>query len=175
MVKVGLHKGNSILSKAISFFTKSQFTHAYLIIDEYQDKYLIFEADLFGVRLDLKDKKYINQSRIFQYEFDLYGRNSPDDCLKKVMFRFLGKGYGYLQLFGFMIYYLLKWLLGIVIRKNLFKGGYVCSEFVAIYMNCLYGVEAFKEKDLDLITPKDILNVLEHDTLHWKEIKGGKK
>lgn len=77
----------------------------------------------------------------------------------RIVSPYLGKSYGMLQLIGI----LLTKLLGI--DKNPFKSGYICSELIYLILHDLYGIKL--EKDPNLITPKDVYNLLiSQDNIH---------
>ena len=129
---VGLHIGKGFVSNAIKFFTKSPFTHAFVLLEIFRIGqrrfYLIFEASDRGVMPRIRTDKYFKKAVLYKY----VGENlvGVDACLTNYLENWQGKWYGYFQLIGFMIWYFLKWVFGIVLPKNPIRTGTVCSEFV---------------------------------------------
>jgi hypothetical protein len=150
-----------LLARAIRFFTHGKWSHTFVVIGKLEgtDEYLVSEADEFGVNINLFSK-YLDEAT---YNFELYEpKTFPanidvgiQECLKLE-----GTIYGYFQLIGFIIVWLVKQVTGKKI-KNPIGGGIVCSEEVLRYCLKLNIAEAkFKALDEDSTSPKDLYVII---------------
>jgi hypothetical protein len=119
-----MHHDNWI-SKAIAWFTKSKWSHVFIVLETGQHRvYTVETSDFEVVVHTLED--YINDKNV---SFEIYRA----DCLEEVQrqmisrecLKTLGETYGYLQLISFGIRCILSRYFGIKIH-NFFRQGIVC-------------------------------------------------
>ena len=161
-----------LLARAIRFFTHGKWSHTFTVIGRLEGigTPLVSEADEFGVNINLFSK-YLDTGT---YNFELYAPQISD--LKKDIgiqecLALEGKTYGYFQLLGFIIVWLVKKLTGKSI-KNPIGGGIICSEEVLRY--CLaVGIEEekFKQLDADTTSPKELYQIISTSPESFKLIR----
>ena len=144
-MKIAFTTSNNWFSRLIRWFTKSQWSHCLLILDDmlWNDA-LIFEASAWGVRISLWSK-YRDQPH------ETYSINKP--CSSKCLYKFLGKRYGYLQILGDAAAKIFR------LKYNPFTNDYVCSEIV---LRCLKDnhFKEFEHLDPNLVTPEDLYRII---------------
>jgi hypothetical protein len=131
-VCVGLERGKSLLAKAIRWFTGGEFNHVFIAFGESKAAQFVrvVEADAEGVHTSwLADRKH---NKCVIRELPLRKDINPYE-LFDALYSYVGKPYGYLQLFGFAVPSLLE-RVGINI-KNFFKHGIICSELFWLISN----------------------------------------
>jgi len=155
-----LVKGNSIISKMISSFTKSEITHVACAtgLDD-----MIIESDIGGVQYQLLNDKYQNiDYLVYRYN----GNNKIPDKAVDFMESKLNKGYDYLGLFGIAAY-----LLHIKKKNNWDnKNKYWCSELVADgYL--FAGADLPVNKDTWKVSPGDFLKFEDFKKVYEHKVK----
>lgn len=144
-MKIGFTHGTGFFARMIRKFTKSQWSHCYIVLDEpfNNNDFLIFEASVKGgVKLNFLSNKEIGP--LFEI------RGAPTLA---PFYRYFGSNYGYLQIFGFV----LAKVLGL--KKNPIKGDYVCSEVCLRFLK-ENGYKEFDHLDPNSATPEDIYLVV---------------
>lgn len=144
-MKIAFTTSPNWFSRAIRWFTKSQWSHCLLILDDslWEDA-LIFEASAWGVRISL-------WSKYESHAHEVYSINRP--CTSKVLYKFLGAKYGYLQIFGDALAKTFK------LKHNPFTKDYVCSEIVLRFLK-ENGFNEFDVLDPNLASPEDLRKIL---------------
>ena len=150
---------DNLLSKLIKWFTKSQWTHVMLILDDTVDgDSVIVEASaLHGLALNLLSKYARRKLEIFQDKQDIWDINSI-----KV---YIGNNYGYLQLLGIGLAKIFK------LNKNPFSSNKICSELVLEWLLQTNYVNEFQYLDPNLVSPEDLYNIISKSS-NFKLIKG---
>lgn len=156
MVIVGFSKPKSWkpFAWAIQRYQNTEYSHVYFkIYLSKMDKWIILESAGLETRI-LTESNWLQHSEIIEeyiiessklQRIDLF-----EECLNN-----MGKSYGITQIAGILISNLLK------LKHNLISTGsdyQICSEFVGRLLQDIYKVKM--PKDLDLLTPKDINNLL---------------
>lgn len=142
-----MHHDNWI-SKALSWFMKSKWSHSFLVIEQTEQFAYILETSDFEVCIADLDR-YIADPQVTM-EVYRFSDLSDDDAKEMVRYTTnlnLGTIYGYLQLLSFGIRSLLG-RLGIQI-KNFIRQGLVCDESVLVGL-------AYKVPEFKGIDPKSI-------------------
>lgn len=134
---------NNLFSKLIAWFTKSQWSHCFIVYEKIKDDYLIIEASFHGgVKFNLLSKyqtKDFNLQLIPITELDIA-------CLLPL----IGNNYGSLQILGNLIARVFK------LKCNPFKKDQVCSELVYIALINNGFSELMKGLKPNLVTPQDL-------------------
>jgi len=165
VVGFSIYKGGNwffrLLAKAIQFFTQhSKWSHTFacFITDLDLGSYVI-EAEELGVTIDSFGKYQTTD-----YNFELWLPLAPEEDIIKGLQKVKelnGKSYGYFQLLGFI----LVWLVKKIFRKkvnNPIKGGIICSELVLIYLQTV-GIDKdkFSELDKNTTSPEDLYEIID--------------
>jgi uncharacterized protein YycO len=142
-----------ILSWLIRKVQRTEYSHAYIKFhSDSLDRDLIYQAS--GLQVNFVGKTLFEEDHVIVKEFDL---QISDEAHKKAL-QFAvdraGMPYSIKQLFGILIYN----LTGNQVLKD-GRSGYVCSELVAQMLSEDLGITI--TKDLDIVTPKDVYNILE--------------
>lgn len=150
-------KRASFVSKVIRWFTRSRWSHTY-VIRQVEPDILVLEASTFQVQL-VPITKY--ESRKFSNVFFRpEGFKDADvSCgLMKAEDK-IETHYGWLQLVGNIPVIIIKRLFGLKIH-NPSKGGVVCSELVLQYLRGLEPSGPWNSMDKDTVSPEDLYEIL---------------
>lgn len=150
-------KKDSFISKAIRWFTRSDWSHTYII---YQDnpEVLVVEAGTFQVQLTpitkYESTKYSNVFFVPRHvDVSLIERG-----VKKVREK-IEATYGWLQILGFIPVVIAKRLLFMKI-SNPARAGVICSELVLIYLRELEPGGPWDSMDRNAVSPEDLYQML---------------
>lgn len=147
----------SWLSKAIRWFTRSKWSHTFIIY-QVEPEILVAEAGTFEVKL-VPITKYESSKYVTTFFFpELIPVTDIEAGIKRAR-KEIEKPYGWFQILGFIPVVVLKRLLGLKI-KNPMRGGVICSELV---LECLRGMEPHKHWgsfQKDSVSPEDIYEEL---------------
>jgi hypothetical protein len=150
-----------LLARAIRYFTHGKWSHTFVcFIDDEVTGNWVVEAGELGVAVNNFDK-YIDASI---YDFAVYAPKTTPDVVAKALQRVArlnGKSYGYGQLIGFVLVWLVR---KITLKKvsNPFGGGWICSELTLDY--CLdLGLETdrFRMCNRDTTSPEELRRIIE--------------
>jgi hypothetical protein len=150
-------KKANFISKVIRWFTRSQWSHTYII---YQDapEILVVEAGTFTVQLvpitKYESAKYVNTFFVPRH----VSVELVEAGIKKVQEK-VEATYGWLQLIGFIPVVIARRLLGMTI-SNPARGGIICSELVLIYLREADPDGPWKDADRNAVSPEDIYEEL---------------
>jgi len=151
-MKIGfsLKKGN-IFSEFIARFTKSKWSHCFIITDiKVGNDYLVIESAFGkGVTFDLLSK-FQDKSIYTLEKYEVLNYNDNIDFLCN----FYGKSYGYLQMLGYLIVIPLK------LRHNIFTSGIECSELVLKWLQQTKTQKEFKYLCPDEAVPEDLYEII---------------
>lgn len=144
-MKIAFTTSPNWFSRAIRWFTKSQWSHCFLILDDilWQDA-LIFEASAWGVRISLWSKYASHKTETFSIN---------KICSSKCLYKFLGAKYGYFQILGDIIAKIFR------LKHNPCTKDYVCSEIVLRFLKENDFTE-FEKLDPNLASPEDIYKII---------------
>jgi hypothetical protein len=156
-VWVGFQHNHSLVAKAIQWFTRSKWNHCFMVY-QYGTEAIVVEANAGGVQKSLlctKDPK--------SYTLIPIPLNDADDVIFDVMNVYIGKPYGYLQLFGLAIPSLLE-RIGLHI-KNICGFGIICSELCYLILKRLLDKKSvyytrLQKLDRNNCAPDDIYDVV---------------
>jgi hypothetical protein len=148
---------SSFISKAIRWFTRSQWSHTYIIY-QVDPEVLVLEAGKFQVQLipitKYESSKYVN----VYFTPGLFLQGHVDAGIAKAKEK-IEATYGWLQIFGFLPVIVAKRLLGMKI-SNPSKGGIVCSELVLQYLRGLEPGGKWGSMDRNSVSPEDLYGEL---------------
>lgn len=141
-MKIGFSQSNNWGSKLVRWFTNSQWSHCFIILDDdLEGDALVFESSPSGgVKLNLWSK-YKDQI------CEVYNINV--NCSIKPLYNYLGDNYGYLQITGFIIAKIFS------LKHNPIKKDYVCSE-LALRFLIENNIEGFESLDPNSTSPEDL-------------------
>ena len=141
-----------LLSWLICKIQKTEYSHVYLQYhSDSLDRDIIYQAS--GLQVNFVGKNLFDQDHVTIAEFTL---EVPDDIYTRSLQTAVDKAgfpYSIKQLFSLASY--------LLFRKSLFedgRSGYVCSELVGEMLQNEFGIKV--SDDLDIVTPKDIFNIL---------------
>lgn len=143
----------AIGSLAIRAYMQTDYSHVYVkFYSKSIDRVLIYEAVGSGVRFISQKKWESHAKEMHYYEIEV----SDESYMKLMQFCVdnAGEEYAFCQNLGIVIAKLFK------LNKNPFVSGENCSEIVGKILK----LEGFQIcKNINLVTPKDIKNILEHN------------
>lgn len=159
---IGFCGSKSWISKIIRWFTKSRWSHTFIIWkiikDEDRVYILVIEAGEFIVHI-VPFSKYLSGDFYFEiYDITPITIKENEGIAEEKLLSKIGRLYGWLQLIGFGIVILLRKWFGWKLKRNIWKKGKICSEVVAEYL-IDRGVDKeslCQSKDINLISPEDI-------------------
>lgn len=138
----------NFFSKAIQWWTKSRWSHCFLVLQPIGDNdYLIAEAAFHG------GVKFNLLSRYKTSHHDVELLPVPQHCIECLL-PYIGSNYGTKQILGFVISDLFK------LKRNVFTDDLVCSEFVYLWLINSQLANYFTGLDQNRITPQDIYQIL---------------
>lgn len=147
----------SFISKVIRWFTRSRWSHTYVIRQTDPD-ILVLEAGKYQVQIvpitKYESSKYQNVFFVpegFKSEDIALGLMAAGDKIEA--------NYGWLQLVGNIPVIIMKRLFGMKI-SNPSKGGIVCSELVLQYLRGLDPTGPWRSLDRNTVSPEDLCEVL---------------
>ena len=161
-----------LLARAIRFFTKSKWSHTFqLTLEDESQGLFVTEAGDYGVAIHSFEK--YNKPGVYKYE--VWRVMAPEEALESGITRVVsldGKAYGYTQLIGFILVWIVKKLTGKKVN-NPIGGGRVCSELVLAGMQSTFDWwsqkstepavkevrDKFMKMDKDTTSPEDIYEV----------------
>ena len=150
-------------SRGVRFFTRSNWSHCFILGVPYLERASVLEADL-KVQLVDWEKEYIHKRKDAWMIFEpILASNSCRVSAAEETFKFYnGMTYGFLQIPWFTVRAFLKWIGIGKTTRNYFPSGVICSELVLFYLKKLGGEyeESFKHLTLDETSPQDILTLI---------------
>jgi hypothetical protein len=155
---------NEWIAKAISWFTKSKWSHSFITIPPMLDKEMVMEAVKGGVEVDMFERGYRNNHNQ-RYEIYKFNCNKSDiDSAIIVCANHLQESYGFLQYPWFMWRSLNK-LFGKDIKdqNNWSSRGEVCSDLTRRFIEGSGHKELFKEYGTDSATAQDIYEIVKNN------------
>lgn len=140
-----------LFSAVVKWYLKTPYSHVYMkFYSKSLDRWIVYEAVGNGVRFI--GQKLFDETVDIIKEFEI---DISDEKQKELLVWCVdnsGVKYGCLQLIGIFIANILK------LKRNPFKSGKICSELIA---EAIENAEIYKfKKDLNLVTPKEIYNLL---------------
>jgi hypothetical protein len=157
----------SLISRGISFFTKSRITHVGLILMTYLDDYFIVaEAQLGGFLITKKNRLWLYENAELGTVLGDLTKEQRDE-FRNLIFKYLGRPYGFINLIQIAI----KKIFRVKLKKDESKQ-LICSEAVQrIYKDM--GVTLTKIQD-DFVSPADLYKS-DKVKLYWKPEDGEPK
>ncbi|MBI2449651.1 hypothetical protein HYV49_05135 [Candidatus Pacearchaeota archaeon] len=163
-IKIGFSTSNSIISKLIRWFTKSEVSHAYIeVYDEFLQINLIIHADFQGIIIQLAKEFDIGNRRLEEYEIDDI---RLDNTLKDNLW-YLGKKYDYFKFINFAFFIIFKrWLIRKVKNPYIDPQKLVCVDFILYILN---GAKIIS-LPIGYLTPKFFKDWCKenYENLNWK-------
>lgn len=150
-----------IFSKLIRWYLKTPYSHVYMkFYSKSLDRWIIYEAVGNGVRFI--GKNLFEKTVDIVEEFEIPITDEKQIEMLQWCVDNSGVKYGCLQNIGIVVANILR------LNKNPFKSGKNCSELIA---EAIEHANIYKfNKDLNLVTPKEIYNTLLMENL-WQESK----
>lgn len=161
----GQYKPN-FYARSVSFFTRSKWSHCFLIMTDVANERTVLEADL-KCQIVPFGKEYIENKRDYYQIFSLPYATLEEKTIaaNKTYREFAGEEYGFLQIPWFMwdsLCNMIGWSSG----KNWFPNGAICSEVLAFYLlniNEHYN-NIFKDiKDINRVSPAKIREIVDNN------------
>lgn len=151
----------NFVAKCIRFFTKSRWSHTYVIpLEDDVVGHIVEEAGPMGVVCCSIDKYEDKTEYIAEFWRPMVTSEDQVDIAIRRIWKMMGKSYGYTQLLGFI----LVWVWYKITRRkanNPIRGGIICSELVLEYLKALFpNEECFKRMNRDTTSPQDIYKVI---------------
>lgn len=142
----------NIFSKIIAYFTKSQWSHCFMLISALYDSTVIAEASFHGgVKLNLLSQ--YQDSNIYNMEIIDVGDIETDES-KRILISKIGDAYGYAQILGDLIAKIFR------LKKNPFTSDEVCSEYVWLILKSSTIKDKFIDMDPNTVSPEDLYKKL---------------
>jgi len=152
---IGLSGGNSFIQNAIKYFTKSQFSHSFVVMDGPYRSLSILETTSTIVSLTPFSTKISEPNYIEMWE--VISTIEIKDILKNNYLTYAAQWYGYLSYLWFMWRWFWR-LLGI--EKNVMwkwaVTGQTCTELTCNGYLCILFPEIFVGKDINTIAPEEL-------------------
>jgi len=141
--------GTGLISRCISFFTKSKITHVGLILMTYlDDYYIVAEAQLGGFLITKKEKSWLQDNAELGTVLGDLTKEQRDE-FRNLIFKYLGSKYDFINLIEIAI----KKIFGIEKKKDT-SNTLICSEAVQrIYKDM--GITLTDIQD-DFVSPADL-------------------
>lgn len=137
-------------SWAIRLFDQTPYSHVYVRWTTKVGVDIVYQASHTSVHF-MSKKLFDEQVHVIS-EYEIQITDDKYDDLIRYCLTNAGMQYGVMQIVGIAIAYLFK------MPKNPLNKGYVCSELVGSILSQLGAIKP--EKDLNLLTPKDIEQLL---------------
>lgn len=155
-------KRSGFYPNAVRFFTKSKWSHCFVVIPQVLGELSVIEADL-KVQIVPFQKEYVEKNAdyyevwepIYATDSDVY-RATTDIFIKNA-----GEIYGFLQIPWFAWRAFMR-IFGVKLRRNWFKDGEICSELLWSYLMELGPKyrNAFSILTEDECSPEDIYEIV---------------
>jgi hypothetical protein len=154
----------SFYPRAVSFFTKSKWSHCFLIMTDVANERTVLEADL-KCQIVPFAKEYIEKEKDYYQVFSLPHATLEEkiNAANKTYREFAGEQYGFMQIPWFTWDSLCN-LIGWGSGKNWFPEGAICSEILAYYVTNIneHYSGIFKElNDLNRVSPAMIRKIVD--------------
>lgn len=163
----------SFLSETIREVSHSKWSHCGIITDSTN-----FETYVLGARGRGVDITTISSyDEIDDYYYEIYEINHNPDLIEYatrfVLDKYLEKPYGYFELLGFYIWFKLKDIFGITLKRNPITFWTVCSELESIYLKLIFmgEIKEVTDWDNDLVTPEDVSRLIEKYPNYFTKVK----
>lgn len=156
---IGLSGGGKFYQKAIKFFTKSRFSHSFVVIDASTDVMSALETTETRVCVTPVERKLDEKDYVVIWNV-LASAEDKKDAVEYAYLRHSGELYGYLSYFWFIYRWFFR-LFGIE-KKTMWKwasSGITCGVIIASYIDFLYP-EIFIKTDLKTIAPKELNKIM---------------
>ena len=157
ILTIGFSKslGFKPFSWAIKWYLNTSYSHTYFkFYSKNLDRNLIYESMGKGTRF-ISEKSWLKENeQVFAYHLELTPEEKTEflqSCVDQA-----GEGYGTLQNIGILISDIFN------LNKNLIESRSICSELVGKY---LIARGFIFDKDLNLLTPKDIYTALNNSKM----------
>lgn len=151
--------GNIFIQKAIKFFTRSKFSHSFLIINSPFDEGVLQTTEAM-VTITPIEEKYFGKDYCIFYDVDAT-MEEKIFAIKKTYVKYSGKWYGYLS----YIYFIMRYFGYKKPCPRSLSWGVTCTELVCFYLSNLN--ESYKKlfdwKDLSSLTPEDLRLIIEEN------------
>lgn len=149
--------------KAVKFFTKSNWSHCFFIMNDVANKRTVLEADL-KIQVVPFEKEYVEKEKDYYIIYRPIKATEEEKvkAADKIYLEYAGEIYGFMQIPWFVwdaFCDLIGWNSG----KNWFPHGAICSEVLYDYLICLNDTykQAFKHlNDKNRVSPEDIAKVI---------------
>lgn len=132
-IHLGFSTTNSIFSKLIRVFTRSDASHVYIrVYDEFLKTPLIFHADWSGVEIEHAEKFDIENKVIEEFVID---DDRLDRAIKNCLWH-LGKRYNYFRLINLGLFvYFKRWFVRKIKNPTINPRSLICVDFVIYALN----------------------------------------
>jgi hypothetical protein len=141
-------------------------SHCYAQFTSSAGEELVYEAE--GMQTHLVNKKQFIKGNIVVREYEIEVNPKTYDDIKVFIERDIGVPYGWLELVGLFLVFIVRAFIGKTIKNPLPSKDKICSEAVGyIYVNHLNGNKDVEYDDMDIVW---LLNKISSDS-RFKRIK----
>lgn len=144
----------------VQYFTKSHWSHCFLVLERVGTDYLIIESSIHGgVKFNVLS--YYTKNSTVDYEiYDVPGTGFEMYSVMDIY----GENYGYLQAGGYLLAKLFK------LKKNPFTAGIWCSELVLHWLLDSPLKSSFIHLQPNKVTPEDIYEIVQNNN-HFRKLE----
>jgi len=165
-ITFGFSTTNQLLSWLIRKIQGIHCSHCYMSFISSAGEELVYEAE--GMQTHLVNKKNFIKSSTVVEEYTIEVDPKTYDDIKIFIERDIGVPYGWLELVGLFIVFIVRAFIGKTIKNPLPSKDKICSEAVGyIYVNYLNGNKDAEYDDMDIVW---LLNKISSDS-RFKRIK----
>jgi hypothetical protein len=151
-------KRTGFYPNAVRWFTKSRWSHCFVVMPPYMGEICVLEADL-KVQLVTFKKEYVEKNADYYEIWRPIATNESKiyKACSELFMQDAGEIYGFMQIPWFALRAMLGWI-GIHLKKNPFPSGEICSETPWRYIMALGGeyAKAISHLTEEECSPQDI-------------------
>jgi hypothetical protein len=162
---IGLSGGKSFIQKAIEYFSRSPFSHSFVIIDGPEDKTSVLETSDTIIQVVPLERKLSEPDMVEIYE-PIASKKAKHRALSASYQAYAGTWYGYMS----YIWFIYRWLMRKFGKEpqhmwHCFNHGTICSELVSHYLFNLGGAHAklLDGRDLNTLSPQEIYELIQQN------------
>lgn len=157
--------GNIFIQKAIKFFTRSKFSHSFLIMHSPYEEAVLQTTEAM-VTITPVEEKFFGKDYCVFYDIEATMEEKVF-AIKQTYIRYSGMWYGYLS----YVYFIMRYFGYKKDCPHSLSWGVTCTELVCYYLMRLNEnyYNLFKGKDLSSLTPEDLRIIIEANKGLFKE------
>jgi len=165
-IALGFSRTNTLVSKSIRWFTKSQVSHVYIRVYDLTFKtYFILHSDMPGVVIDLAERFDMENTVLEEY---IISDPRLDEAIRKNLWH-LGKKYDYLKIVNLAWAIILKrWFVRKIKDPIVSPKALICVDFALFILNDA----GLTNLPIGYMTQRELKEwaAKNHETLGWKRV-----